>query len=455
MKTRPVFESFNDFIDFLEGNKIYEGGADLGKVDELAVSLKGIFKNKKYQENVDSLLAPYRSISKESSDLLDGYAKKLSSFLASKEKLGVSPMGGYLDDGKTYSYDYLINGGCKVTGQPSIDPSTKITGVRLSDAKKIYPMSDVLLGIFQNNMKALADVLASGDEKKIKESANGGKKGKNGILEGTTPLLTIDTGSLAKEIIQVIPAVGFEFHGNSEHPDKVASGSHFGLAFGKHKYSGNKVTDYKSFEYAFKVPIWTIDTTKGAGGIENSKIQIGKNTYDVVIEPTGDKVSGVKVVDKPFNSSGIQLFPGDIAELTDTGKDDIRSIISKFNSISLITVNGGASNSKSSFPGGNPKLAEARRKSGFDFLTELRDTDKVKQLEGATIKEGTADVQKIEEEKDVNMQQVSFVISGYVKGTEGETPGDNGPKVIQKTENMFAKKIYLKRYDLVIAFNMK
>ena len=165
-----------------------------------------------------------------------------------------------------------------------------------------------------------------------------------------------------------------------------------------------------------------------------------------VIKPAG---TSVEVVEKKHSSEGVDFFAENEVKISEAGAKALKAMISQYNNITKITVNGAASSKPTSRAGGNEQLAQDRRKAGIDALNALKKT--VPQLKNAEILEGTAEVQQgPKEESDPQMQQVSFIVSGTAKQSEII---DNKEVKITKIENIKGDNIRLWQNKLSIGVN--
>ena len=160
----------------------------------------------------------------------------------------------------------------------------------------------------------------------------------------------------------------------------------------------------------FEFPIYNIESfVKDAGN------NIEKYYFEEVIKPGGTETV---IKDKPYNSSGTDFFEENEVVISAEGMDALKAMVSGFNKITEIKVNGSASSKPTSRAGGNQKLAEDRRAAGIKALEDLKASE-VEQLKSAKISQGTAGVQEgPASESDPAMQQVSFVISGNARKSE-------------------------------------
>jgi len=490
--TRPVFESFYSFVDFLNESingehyedYLLEGEEDpgdelqdteTGKLSEFSNSLKGMEKIN--PSIVEKLSASFKTLVTDAgASALESYAQKIASFAASTKsgvKLIKNSLVGGSDGGGFYKW--LINGTCKVKGQPAMNDEGVIRDLSLTvddEGSSFYPLSDVLIGILQRNMKALSDVLATKDEKIIQKAANGGKKGGNGLIE-EKKLLTIDPASIKTRILEVIPYDG-EYHTPAK--KKMRSGEQVGpkdsYVISSSALGGKDVVKFGRFEYAFQIPIWALIPSS----IKESNNKVDEKTYTTVLPPA--QGTEVKIVDKPFDSSKEQFFSAGSTTLLQSGVYDMKSMLSQFNSIEKIKVVGGASQTPTKYVSpneetkkeitqentkaakvliGNGYLAYDRMLAGVSAFQKMKE-DGIEQLKNCTIEKSTAEeilknVQTVDAESDPKMQQITFFVSGMVKGLSQIE--DNKPTTIKKTVDIKSQQVKIVRFDYVLAFNIK
>ena len=200
-------------------------------------------------------------------------------------------------------------------------------------------------------------------------------------------------------------------------------------------------TDEKVGEMLFVCPLYSLAIFQPGEGepiIEEMVVE--------VIKPAG---TSVEVVEKKHSSEGVDFFAENEVKISEAGTKALKAMISQYNNITKITVNGAASSKPTSRAGGNEQLAQDRRKAGIDALNALKKT--IPQLKNAEILEGTAEVQQgPKEESDPQMQQVSFIVSGTAKQSEII---DNKEVKISKIENIKGDNIRLWQNKLSIGVN--
>lgn len=332
-----------------------------------------------------------------------GFAQEITDFLNSKEEgVKIKSKGLTSKNVVNTRYNWLVNGTVRVKGNPSMRSEGDLASGTDDDTSVPYPLADVIRGIFLYNLEILKTQMGGG-AKQAKKDSNYGKKSKN---KGSK-FLTIDVESLNTDIIQVVP---YEFDDDDNEP---------------------------SGEYGFRFPIFTIgEILKGQGK------ELSKDTYTEVIPPIKNE-NTEEVTDLAYNSSGTNFFAENKVEIGEDGKAAINSILSEFNSISKIVVNGGASSKATSRAGGNEQLAKDRMKAGIAALNQLK-KDGVEQLKNASIVEGKAEVQSgAASESDPKNQQVSFIISGFIRKIEDK--GESKEVIIQRVDKKKADKV---RFDL-------
>jgi hypothetical protein len=125
MKTRPVFESYEEFVYSLN-NAIYE--AENGNVNALNNFLGGLIKEadsgrSSVKNQKDDLIAINQLMStmftKDAASEIVGFAETISDYFASSEA-GVKLNSAYLRRGSQFSYQYLVNGTARSKGEPEL-----------------------------------------------------------------------------------------------------------------------------------------------------------------------------------------------------------------------------------------------------------------------------------------------------------------------------------------------
>jgi hypothetical protein len=417
---RPVFESFGAFVKSL--NEALNEAESTGTLDDLKKLLGGGLRfGKAEKAKLDKILDQLTSLGITAGQMGDAkdVAQIISDYVAEGEDEGVelATDSARIETGKDLIYEYLVNGTVRIKGEPTAYNDGQYvgtftgTGQREDDSSIPTPLGQTIVNIFLYNLTVLADNM--GTEKggySVKSLSNAGKKGKN---KPVNEFLTIDEKSLSGDIIQVVP------------------------------YSVDSTNKDAPFEYGFKIPVWTITKIrKGAGET------LGNETYTEVIPPSGNDTV---VTDKPYNSSGVDFFAENAVEIGEDGMAALNAIISEFNSIDKIVVNGGASSKPTSRAGGNEKLAQDRMQAGINALNALKKA-KVEQLKNAKIETGEAKVQDAApSESDPKNQQVSFIISGKIKNVSGTS---NEPTIITKVNKIKADEATLTLQYLRFALNI-
>ena len=199
--------------------------------------------------------------------------------------------------------------------------------------------------------------------------------------------------------------------------------------------------DEETGELVISCPLYSVAIFQPGAGEP-----IIEEMIEEVIKPAG---TSIEVVDKKHASEGVDFFAENEVKISEAGIKAIKAMLSVYNNVTKITVNGAASSKPTSRAGGNEQLAQDRRKAGFDTLNALKKT--VPQLKNAEILEGSAEVQQgPKEESDPKMQQVSFVVSGTAKKSEVI---DNKEVKITKIENIKGDNIRLWQNKLTIGVN--
>jgi hypothetical protein len=429
MKTRPVFESYEEFVYSLN-NAIYE--AENGNVNALNNLLGGLIKEadsgrSSVKTQKDRLIAINELMStmftKDSASEIVDFATNISDYFASSEA-GVKLNSAYLTKGSQFSYEYLVNGTARSKGEPELyDDGTLGTVTRQpSTESSRVSINTILYSIYLYNVSVLDSMVnkAEGAKEKTWKQGNYGVKAKSNF---EFPFLTIkDPGK--GEMLEVVPYTADTNNGNP--------GGEYGVQF----------------------PIFVIEKSP-----TDSKNLLDVSYYEEVIKPAGNDT---EVKDKPFNSSGVDFFEENSVKIGEDGMAALKSIISQFNSISSIVVSGGASSKPTDYRKTNPlktkdkeligneALAYERREAGITALGTLK-KDGVEQLKNASITPGEAKVQSAAEESDPANQQVSFKISGRIKNVDGTT---SAPVTITRTEDIYAQKVFLQAYYYTIGFNI-
>ncbi len=199
--------------------------------------------------------------------------------------------------------------------------------------------------------------------------------------------------------------------------------------------------DEKAGEIVFVCPLYTLGIFQPGAGEP-----ILEEMVEEVIKPAG---TSIEVVEKKHSSEGVDFFAENEVKISEAGMKALKAMISQYNNITKITVNGAASSKPTSRAGGNEQLAKDRRKAGIDALNALKKS--APQLKNAEILEGSAEVQQgTKEESDPKMQQVSFIVSGTAKKAEVV---DNKEVKITKIENIKGDNIRLWKNSLTVAVN--
>jgi hypothetical protein len=202
-----------------------------------------------------------------------------------------------------------------------------------------------------------------------------------------------------------------------------------------------KDMDEKAGEIVFVCPLYTLGIFQPGAGEP-----ILEEMVEEVIKPAG---TSIEVVEKKHSSEGVDFFAENEVKISEAGMKALKAMISQYNNITKITVNGAASSKPTSRAGGNEQLAKDRRKAGIDALNALKKS--APQLKNAEILEGSAEVQQgTKEESDPKMQQVSFIVSGTAKKAEVV---DNKEVKITKIENIKGDNIRLWKNSLTVAVN--
>jgi hypothetical protein len=402
---RPVFESFQDFVE-----QIFEKQRlGLMTEEDVRVSLNDVANTmsgdmqltpgpksslNKFFENLETYLGEKVDVAEKMKESI------LSAFeILKNEQKGVSvtASSSFSSESPSGNYKYLINGEVKAKGIPDVtkDPMT------ISNETERIRLYDLLGAINAYNFMTF-----SKNVKMASELKNNKKVPQYSGVAPVNPYLQLVDDSATTRTIEFIK------------PEPVSNNSADRFEF--NVYSINKVV-------------------KGSGDL------IERNYFDEVIKPGGAEI---EVKEKPYNSSGIDFFEENDVVISASGISALKAIISEFNKITEIKVNGSASSKPTSREGGNEKLAADRRAAGMEALKKLKGAG-IAQLNDADIVEGTASVQAgASKDSDPAMQQVSFIVSGKARKSEIV---DAKPVTITKVENIKADQVSLKK-DLVQVF---
>ncbi len=176
--------------------------------------------------------------------------------------------------------------------------------------------------------------------------------------------------------------------------------------------------DEKAGEISFPCPLYSLAIFQPGKGKP-----ILEEMVEEIIKPAG---TSVEVVNKKHSSEGEDFFAENEVKISEAGMKALKAMLSQYNKITSIKVNGAASSKPTSREGGNEQLAKDRRKAGIDALKGLqKTTPQLKDINFSLGPDnpdsvyGTAEVQQgPKEESDPKMQQVSFIISGTAKKSE-------------------------------------
>ncbi len=457
MRTRPVFESFNDFVISLY-NKINEAESNLGNVDALneliGGKIKDFYGGSTNAQSSRDVLSYLISGDGETSVGLNGMvteasgkrivanAQSISSYLSNKKTVfGLNTDKSAGDDGESLiisqkplsksgqEMNRIYSGTIKVSGNPETQDGKTWT---INTNEKTVPLSGLLTSIFEYNLYVYSSFLnstAAKQTRKGEESLDSDtqvKKFQNLFRsEVQDKLLQLDENTLSTDVKQVVEA-------------------DYNLLLETGKASsdlGATMSDLDGSYQALIAGYYIDEFLPNRGGLLSLE-------YLKEIAPPTNK--GTEVKGKVFTSQGTNFFGENKVVISEDGKASIAGIISRFNSISEIVVNGGASNKNTAREGGNEKLAADRRDAGIALLKELKTTAKVEQLLNATITPGTAKVQSDYEPSDAENQQVTFVITGVEKGNPAQT---DKPVVIEKASEKNADQAIITRVVIGIGID--
>jgi hypothetical protein len=411
MENRPVFESFDEFIKFVYEAKVYE--AETGYIGSLVdiltggMKLEGSSKNEVDKLISDSLNKYYTDNVVKGKEMAGSIKTEVEDAFNTLNNDKISTKrGGVTATTLPATFKYLEAGTVKTEGHANWDnPSS--AGL---DMERL-PLAELLARVNKHNLLAFSMNAMATENKSGKDNVNAGSEAdvkrfkKRSDANDSLRFIQIDDASLKGDTVQFI------------------------------EYTAVPSPSLNNAEYAWQFPIYAaVNIIPGGGNVVDSSI------YDEVIQPAG---SSVEVTDKEYNSSGINFFEENAVVISESGKKAINAILSQYNSINKITVNGGASSKPTSRAGGNEKLAKDRQVAGIAILNELKKSG-VAQLKSAAVTAGKAAVQAAAPtESDPKNQQVSFIISGKIKSTEVV---EKGPEVIEQIEKMKADSCKFRKY---------
>jgi hypothetical protein len=415
---RPVFESFQDFVEQIFEKQrlglITEEEARIS-LNSAATDITGALglsgSDPKFATSYFEALETYLGDNQVLGEKIKESIASAFEILQNKQKeISVNTSSSlFYKDTQVGPYMYLINGEVKAKGVPDMEteamtPITTTERIRLYDLLSIINAYNFIT--FAKNAKMASEL----------------KRDKN-LTEylGATPVnpyLYIDTDSLTSKVIQII-----------QKPAKP-----------QYIYSdGERQGPEQQFEFTLYM-LHAGSPKKGGGE------SIERDYFTEVIKPGGTEIA---IKEKPYNSSGVDFFEENDVVISASGLSALKAMVSEFNKITEIIVNGSASSKPTSREGGNQQLAEDRRAAGIKELEDLKAAG-VAQLKDAKILPGTATVQKdAPKDSDPAMQQVSFIVSGNARKSEVV---DTAPVTITKVENRKADKFFLQPIDFRAAY---
>ena len=449
--TRPVFESFTAFVNNLyEMESQYPGffdslnEGDTSYANPLLRLLKGSMKltgesakevdalitevfNKIYTDFSDS--PDYCASGATGKNVIDTLIEELTASLDLLNNSGglMTIPGSVTSSEVATIYPYLVSGTVRAKDMPEINNST---GQTITTEEYTVPLSHLLVAINSHNLFAMCNIITS---------AKGGKAYLNAGTEANIKVFNRNTDNDNEKIIE------------------INSASLGGELITFKPYVAKNLPNDKT-KYAWQFPIYGVL----AGGIKPGEQVVEANYYDVVIKPAGNDVV---VKDQEYNAPDVKFFEENGVTISTEGKRQLKSVLSQYNSISTIKVNGGASSKSSEYKNsnpikikdkagkeiqlkGNPALAYDRMKAGITELDALK-TDGVAQLASTVISEGIYSVQT-EGESDPKKQQVSFIISGMIRSTQ---PVPTEAVVIKNTEKITADNVTFTQYIFQVNLN--
>jgi hypothetical protein len=414
MKNKHVFESFQDFVEQILEKKnsglITEGEARVSLtaaantiIGDLKLSGEEKGFATKYFEGLETYLGGNADLAGKINDAITSAFEILNNAQKDISIYEDSNYSYFRDVEVLGPYKYLINGEVQAKGIPD---ASKVPMVIATTTQKMR-LYDLLGAVnaynfitFSNNVKKASELK---NDKKVTSYIGENPVDSYLHIEGTT---------VTKRTMEFV-----------KYPSDLS-----GLI-------GNLSGGYLA------LPVYSIKKTeKGKGDL------IEKNYFEEVIKPGGTEIV---IKEKAYSSSGVDFFEANDVVISASGTEALKSIISEFNKITEIKVNGSASSSNTNREGGNQKLAEDRRAAGIKELEDLKAAG-VEQLKDAVIADGTATIQSgASKDSDPAMQQVSFIISGNARKSEIV---DAAPVTIIKVEDTKADSFYLNCYQMMVAF---
>ena len=420
---RPVFESFDQFVQFVyEAVQLNEAESEsyAGKLAGIlsgGMKLKGDDKTKSDILVADYLNKYYASSVEGGKLMVDSVIEDLEEAFNSLNNEKISTKQGSVTRILVpTTFKYLTDGVVKAEGHPVSDlkdiENGSAIGPLVNDVETL-PLGLLLAAVNAHNFEAFATLVRQAAKEKngdklINYGDEANMKGFEQWTEGASNdmrFIQIDDKSLSGDTIQ----------------------------FTKYTTIGTAAG------YGWQFPIYVASTIIPGGGNN-----IDSSVYDEVIQPAGNSV---EVTEKEYNSSGIDFFEENAVEISEAGKKALNSILSQYNSIDKIVVKGGASSKPTSRKGGNEQLAKDRQAAGISLLNALKKSG-VAQLKATAVTAGEAKVQDAAaSESDPKNQQVSFIISGKIKSTEVV---ENKPVIIEQVEKMKADGVKFAKYTFSI-----
>jgi len=459
---RPVFESFDQFVQFVyEAAQLNE--ADTTYASPLLKLIKGAMKlDGQSATELNTLILKtfnkiYTDFDKTTSPIVtndDSTGKKevtelmnelTMAFDALNNSAGLETIpGSVISSEVTPAYKYLVSGTLRAKDVPMIDNRNIGT---TTDGEITAPLSLFLVAINSANLFALANLINSA--KKRKAYVNAGSQADLDQFDAQAAkypnlkFVEINPSSLSGELITVKPYESTYAQGDVKKPKNETPEQ----KEKREKDEKEKKDKDKILQYGWQFPLYGLAENaigKGAGEL------VDANYYDVVIAPAGNDV---KVTSQEYSAPPeVKFFGENEVTISEAGKRQLNAILSQYNSVEKIIVNGGASSKPTSYKSksgeGNPALATDRMNAGITLLNALK-KDKVAQLASTIIEPGTAKVQA-EGESDAKNQQVSFIVTGMIKSIE-IVPKD--PVIISTMEDLKADTVTFTKYVLQLNVN--
>jgi flagellar motor protein MotB len=478
MRTRPVFESYSDFVNALYEmeNEIpgFIDGLD-GALSEAVVlppqaesgnssslpSIVALFNSKNLRNGLGSsiaqdILTPYSTFLQICASSNPGVAKKIESigkymtdlltkdFIAQRNWPRFETVSTDIFKTKAIFYSHADGTMVRVKGAPNADSSSVVKGEQTMSAMDLCGRiaaynASIQQKAFETMMKSIDK---EGEFKRAKEGkfkSNWfmkifGKQNIDGVYESGSmkdSLYITEVGGKTGPVLQVLP-----------------------LSASKNDTVNQTILDDKGcasfgqFKYAFPV-ITSFDNS-------GSPLEITTRTELVLPDNTRktDDFDGELAVTPP--SDKVNFYVVNKADMTDEGKAAIAGILNQFAKIDKLVVMGSADNRKPTGWKDNNELAAARRDVTIKYLEELSKQEGTS-LTGATIEKGAVTVQPAGETSNYDMwRSVRIKPSGKIYSDLNDKLEQNEEikaKAVTYTEKKIGNRISFRNMAICFAFD--